>query len=333
MADVSWSRYGDEDCLRLGGVAPEANVRVRAGTAVVVGELPPMAGRIVRDGSDTCFVPRFAFVDGTTYTVLVEGLAAAVLVRPRRDGAASTKVIDIRPTANEVPRNLLRFYVRFSSRMSEGQAANHVRLVDDDGETMLGALLPTEHELWDADRRRLTVLLDPARIKRGLAGHREVGYPLRAGTSFRLVVDEGFRDTRGMPLRASAERRYEVGGDARSRVDPNSWPLTEPPQGSSQPLAVAFDRPLDHGLLARCVHIIGPDGQVVDGTVTVGAEERSWMFAPRVAWRSGLHHLVVDPVLEDVAGNSVSRVFDRDLARREDEPGDAQTVTLAFRPH
>jgi hypothetical protein len=332
VADVSWSRYGDDDCLRLGGVAPEASVRVRAGTAVVVGELPPMAGRLVRDGNDTCFVPRFAFVDGTTYTVLVEGVAAAVLVRPRIDGAASTEVIDIRPTATEVPRNLLRFYVQFSSRMSEGQAAKHVRLVDDDGETMLGALLPTEHELWDADRRRLTVLLDPARIKRGLAGHREVGYPLRTGTSFRFVVDEGFRDTRGMPLRACAERRYDVGGDARSRVDPDCWTLTVARRHSLDPLDVVFDRPLDHGLLTRCLHVIGPDSQVVDGTPTVGAQERSWTFVPRVAWAPGLHQLVVDPVLEDVAGNSVSRVFDRDLTLHRDEPRAARPATVTFQP-
>jgi len=332
VADVSWSRCGDEDCLRLGGIAPEARVRVRAGTAAVVGELPPMAGRLVRDGNDTCFVPRFAFLDGTTYTVLVEGSAAAVLVRPRSDDPATTEVIDIRPTVAEVPRNLLRFYVRFSSRMSEGQAADHVRLVDDDGATMLGALLATEHELWDADRRRLTVLLDPARIKRGLAGHREVGYPLRAGSSFRLVVDEGFRDTLGLPLRQRAERRYEVGGDERARVDPARWTMTVPSSHRIDPFVVAFDRPLDHGLLARCLHIVGPDGRVLDGTPTIGAEERSWMFAPRVSWTSGVHELVVDPVLEDIAGNSVSRVFDRDLSLRTDEPRAAQPVTVAFEP-
>ena len=32
-----------------------------------------MAGRLVRDGDDLCFVPRFAFLDGTTYTVTVDG--------------------------------------------------------------------------------------------------------------------------------------------------------------------------------------------------------------------------------------------------------------------
>ena len=291
-----------------------------------------MAGRLQRDGDDLCFVPRFAFIDGTTYTVVVDRVAAAVLVRQRPDRAATTEVVDIRPTATEVPRNLLRFYVRFSSPMSDGYAAGHVRLVDDAGAAMVGALLPTEHELWDTDRRRLTVLLDPARIKRGLVAHREIGYPIRPGASFRLVIDEGFCDARGMPLQARAERRYEVGGDLRGRVDPTGWTFAVPSSHSFEPLDIAFERPLDHALLARCLHVFGPDGRTVDGAPAAGPEERSWRFAPATAWAAGSHQLVVDPVLEDVAGNSVSRVFDRDLARAEDEPREARPVALTFVP-
>ena len=93
-----------------------------------------------------------------------------------------------------------------------------------------------------------------------------------------------------------------------------------------------FERPLDHGLLARCLHVIGPGGRLVDGTREVGPEERSWRLAPREAWAPGSHLLVVDPVLEDVAGNSVSRVFDRDLTRSEDQPREARPVTVTFRP-
>ena len=46
----------------------------------------------------------------------------------------------------------------------------------------------------------------------------------------------------------------------------------------------------------------------------------------------GPHRVVVDPVLEDVAGNSVGRVFDRDLTSAADEPGDTAPVTLPFHP-
>jgi hypothetical protein len=123
-------------------------------------------------------------------------------------------VLAIYPTAAQVPRNLLRIYIWFSAPMSEGDAAEHVRLADAALDMPLtGALLPGS-ELWSGDRRRLTVLLDPARIKRGLAAHQ----------------------------------------------------------------------------------------------------------------------LVVNPILEDLAGNSVSRVFDRDLARHEDEPRPAAPVAVTSRP-
>jgi hypothetical protein len=292
-----------------------------------------MAGRLVRDGDDVCFVPRFPFVDGRSYTVTVAGTAVAVLARPRPPRPAVTEVLAIYPTAAEVPRNLLRFYLWFSAPMSEGYAAEHVSLVDAvSGDPLTGALLPTAGELWSGDRRRLTVLLDPARIKRGLAAHREVGYPLRRGEPFRLVVGAGFADAAGHPLRSPAERWYAVGPDERRRVDPAAWALATPPAGTREPFGAAFGRPLDHGLLRRCLHVTGPDGQPVPGLAEPGPQERSWRLTPRRPWVPGPHVLTVEDVLEDLAGNSVSRVFDRDLARPGDAPVLARPVTVTFHP-
>jgi len=332
VTDVSWSRCGDRECIRLKGLASDARVQVRPQMAEGIVGLPDMAGHIVRDVDDMCFVPRFAFVAGTRYLVVVNGAAEAELERPRAVHPSTTEVVDIRPTASEVPRNLLRLYIRFSAPMAEGHAASHVRFLDDSGETMDGVLLRTEHELWDTARRRLTILLDPARIKRGLLPHRQTGYPLRSGASFRVAVDEGFRDSRGIALRVAAERRYRVGEDQRGRVEPHRWVLQLPSAGTREPLEVSFDRPLDHGLLCRCVEVIGPDRRRVAAIPEVGPEERSWRLTPSEEWVGGSHHLVVNPVLEDLAGNSVSRVFDRDLSRVEDAPRSDKLVTVAFRP-
>jgi hypothetical protein len=98
-----------------------------------------------------------------------------------------------------------------------------------------------------------------------------------------------------------------------------------------EPLEVTFDRPLDHGLVARCLHIEDAAGRI-GGSSTVGHEERSWRFAPAAPWLDAPHHLVVDAVLEDVAGNSVQRVFDRDLSSDEDTPRDGGPVQLLFHP-
>jgi hypothetical protein len=331
-ASVTWSQFGGVDCIRLSGLARELGTQVRPGLGSAGEGFPAMAGRLVRDGDDVCFVPRFPFVDGTSYTITVRGATAAVLIRPRPERPVTTEVLAIYPTAAEVPRNLLRFYIWFSAPMSEGYAARHVRLVDAAGDKpMTGALLPTGSELWSADHRRLTVLLDPARIKRGLAAQRQAGYPLRRGEPFRVVVDHGFRDASGRPLRGAADRWYAVGGDERRRVDPGSWTICAPSGHTREPLQVTFDRPLDHGLFGRCLRVTGPGGQPVAGSPEPGLEERSWRLTPSLPWAPGAHQLIVDPVLEDLAGNSVSRVFDRDLTRPEDRPRPARPVAVTFR--
>ncbi|HTX27615.1 MAG TPA: hypothetical protein VME19_11410 [Streptosporangiaceae bacterium] len=332
-ASAGWSHLGGADCVRLSRLAPGTDVQVRPVLAVAGDQFPAMAGRLVRDGDDLCFVPRFPFVDGTSYTIALDGVAAAVLTRPRPEHPATTRVLAIYPTAAQVPRNLLRCYIWFSAPMSEGHAARHVRLVDDaSGEPMAGALLATEGELWSAHRRRLTVLLDPARIKRGLATQRDAGYPLQRGRPFRLVVDGGFRDALGRPLASAAERRYAVGDDERRHVGPGTWAVAAPPAGTREPLEVTFGRPLDAGLLAWCLRVTGPGGPRVAGLPEPGPEERSWRLTPREPWSPGGHQLVVDPVLEDLAGNSVSRVFDRDVTRPEDGPAPDRPVAVAFRP-
>jgi hypothetical protein len=271
-----------------------------------------MAGRVVTDGPDACFVPGFPFVDGTEYVVESQGQAMARLVRPPRPAAPAACVMAVRPSAVEVPRNLLRIYVWFSAPMSEGVAAGHLRLLDEDGAVMEGSIMPSEYELWDAERRRLTILLDPARIKRGLTPHQEIGYPLQEGRSFTLVIDAAFPDARGIAMLGGAEQRYRAGSDERRTVDPGAWGIISPLQNSADPVRFTFDRPLDHALLLRCLRVLDPAGQSVRGAVSIGPGEGSWSLTPSGPWKGGWHTLMVDPVLEDVAGNSVTRAFDQE---------------------
>jgi hypothetical protein len=289
-----------------------------------------MAGRVVVDRHDLCFVPRFGFTDGTSYTIEVDGVTAGRLLRRSSAPDPSARVIGIYPTARVIPRNLLRLYVRFSTPMAEGQAAHGVRLVDGGGVDMADALLATEQELWDGSRRRLTLLLDPARIKRGLLPHGELGYPLVVGDTFRVEVNRDFVDSRGAPLVSGARRSYRVGDDERRHVDPDLWSIVAPGIGTNEALEVWFDRPLDLALLLHCIRV-ARDGTEVAGTVEIGAGERSWRLWPEPAWTPGLYVIIIDPILEDLAGNSLTRVFDRDLGQQADEPRSGETSSLTFR--
>jgi hypothetical protein len=93
---------------------------------------------------------------------------------------------------------------------------------------------------------------------------------------------------------------------------------------------VEFDRPLDQALLEHTLWVHDPAGMPLNGRGTVASGERCWRFEPQPPWAEGRHLVLVDPRLEDLAGNSLIRVFDRDLTRAEDAPADARHVAIDF---
>jgi hypothetical protein len=296
-----------------------------------------MAGTFDVDGDALRFRPRYPFVAGTTYawvireSALPDGTDTLTIARPATAVAAATSVTAIYPSAIDVPFNLLRFYIHFSAPMSEGFAAKSIELqISDTGEILDDAILALEPELWDPRRRRLTLLLDPGRIKRGLVPNAEAGYPLAPGQSVSLVVDETLRDAAGAPLRDEARRDYVVGAALRRRVDPADWMFTWPAALSREPVIIDFDRPLDHALVRRCLSILDSSAIPVAGQIVVATGERQWRFTPDRPWAADRYTVAVQSELEDVAGNSVARVFDRDLDRRQDDPIEADVINVYF---
>jgi hypothetical protein len=315
---LRWVEIGGVTSLLIDGVADAA---VRIGPTGVDPAAPaavPMAGRLERRSDDAVlFVPRFPWVPAAVYSVAAEsapGVIRRAEIRfPSRIGEPTARVTALHPGGSIVPVNVLRFYVQFSAPMSEGQAARAIRLVrDPTGEPLSDALRLLDQELWDREHRRLTVLLDPARIKRGLVANLEEGYPLVAGGAFRFEVDGSFLDAHGQPLTEPFSRRYEVGPPLQGRVDPDTW-LVQPvaaPEG--QRLEVGFGRPMDHALAARCLWVENAGRNVVDGEAALSEDGCYWTFTPADAL-AGTHRLIIDPVIEDIAGNSLLRPFDRDL--------------------
>jgi len=294
--------------------------------------LPSISGHWEVDGDAMEFVPTLPFVEGTTYAVAIAGDATLRITRPRTTGEPVTRVLEVFPTASEVPLNLLKLYVQFSAPMREGGAAEGVHVVRlDTGEALEDVLLPMEPELWDPTRRRLTALLDPGRVKRGVALHERTGYPLRLGSRVKVVVDAALHDAAGRPLVAGFERCYTVGPAIRERIDPHAWALEVPPRATCEPLVVRFAQPLDRALLERTLSVT-LDGGMVGGRASVGDEERSWRFAPIVPWKASRYALRVQALLEDLAGNSVDRLFDRDLALAADQPLGVRAVERDFVP-
>jgi len=96
---------------------------------------------------------------------------------------------------------------------------------------------------------------------------------------------------------------------------------------------VEFDRTLDHALLQHALWVNDEAGAPLAGHGAAGPGERSWRFQPQSPWKQGRHSVIIDSRLEDLAGNSLMRVFDRDLMRAEEAPADARHVAIDFTLH
>ena len=298
-------------------------------------KIPPMAGawRIV-SGDRLHFEPRFPLVRGVRYRAEFRAAGAAPLVSffelPADTTAPATTVLQVFPSAATLPENQLKFYVHFSAPMSRGLTSAHIKLRDATGRAIELPFLELDEELWDPTMTRLTLLIDPGRIKRGVKPLEDIGPVFEAGKRYSLAVGAECRDAEGRPLRAAFEKKFLAVAADRTPPDPARWKIAVPAAGTRAPLVVAFGEPMDHALASRMLRIISPTGAALDGEVTLGAEEREWRFAPAQPWPAGPHRLVIATTIEDLAGNRIGKPFDVDLFEEVQRRIDTPTVELAF---
>ncbi len=57
------------------------------------------------------------------------------------------------------------------------------------------------------------------------------------------------------------------------------------------------------------------DDQLLDGKSTFSLEESEWKFVPNKPWSSGNYTIRADARREDLAGNNLNRLFDRDIEK------------------
>ena len=293
---------------------------------------PPVAGQYVLKGRTLRFAPTFPLEAGRTYQVrldlrrLDDAASAPIEARLTTAPAAGPPphVVAIYPSGPTAPQNLLRLYLQFSAPMSP---ASHgvLTLLDGRGQALKEPFLPLGYELWSPDHTRLTVLVDPGRVKRGIL-HDAV---LRANGRYTLVVGGDWRDAEGRPLASGLSHSFVAGPPERRAIDLAAWRTTSPQAGTREPLKLAFDRPLDRALLSSALGVSTSLGERIDGRAAIEPGETNWSFTPTKPWGAQAYQVVAQPWLEDPAGNRPGRPFERQLRTA---PATAGRLSLPFRP-
>ena len=296
----------------------------------------PMEGKVVIADDRLVLTPRFPPHPGVTYSLLMalkdfrscRGKITFRKVPP----AKPTEIGNLFPTADVLPENTLRLYLHFTAPMTRGDAYKHIRLLGHDGKPVKQPFLELDEELWSRDGKRLTLLFDPGRVKRGLKPREEDGPILEEGKKYTLVIDRAWEDESGFPLKESLKHSFNAAKPDDTPIDPKLWKLTAP-IGEYGELKVAFDKPLDRALAARMLSVRDGADKPVWVAVTVNAGETGAVLAPANrsgSWAPGKYRLVIDKRLEDVCGNRVGRAFELDVLQPALKEPEAATVELPF---
>ena len=278
--------------------------RVYAGS----GDVPPMMGEYaVRAGALT-FRPKYPVSPGVRVrAVFTPARVEQIFDIPKRELRATTHVVQVYPSAPEIPENQLKFYIEFSAPMSHGEAWKHIRLLKADGEAVELPFLEIDQEMWDAESKRLTVLFDPGRIKRGVKPLEDIGPAIESGHSYTLVIAGAWQDAQGAPLKNEYRKAFRVTDADRAPIDTARWTFSPLKRGTVEPLTIGFGEPLDWALAQRMIWVDGAKGRI-----ELDAQERQLRFTPSEPWGTGPYTLRVDTSLEDLAGNRIGRTFDID---------------------
>ena len=271
----------------------------------------PVTGKYTRYGDSLAFTPDFNFAAGGKYRAVFGRIQLEFSIPNEK--LSTTFIKTVYPQVDVLPENMLRMYISFSGAMMPGEAYDHIKLLRENGTEVEKAFLIIDQELWDAERKRFTLLFDPGRVKQSLRSNVELGAPLTAGQTYRLVIDSAWRDAHGNALANRYTKTFTVTAAERTKLTVADWKITAPTAGTFDDLVIEFDRPIDYVLASKCINI-SINNTKVSGRATMTGNGH-WRFTPDHPWSEDQYYMEVYPHLEDVAGNNFSNVFDIDLSR------------------
>lgn len=301
----------------------------------------PIAGRYSIDERTVTFDPAFDFIEGQNYIVNIRDKGAPdehtrylneFTIR-HDTNVATPEVIAIFPSGTNIPENTLRFYIHFATPMKPHFSAAYIRLLDAMGTPDTAAFMSFKQELWSEDRKRLTLLMDPGRIKRGVAQNLLLGPALLEGRSYSIVVEEGWPVANGTLEMPRFEKHFTVSKALRTLPDPDRWTIKPPRISTRDPLVIEFDRSFDHELLKSGITVLDNVGRPIQGAISISTQEKTWRFSRIGEWKYSQVHIVVDTQLEDVAGNNLIELLDHSVGSEVlEQISNQKVITLALKP-
>ena len=281
----------------------------------LLGHSAEVLGDFIDERNKIRFRPVIALTPGMDYTIMQGVFLIGKVHVPGLSGLKAPKIVAIYPQLDTLPENLLKFYIHFSEPMQSGVSLSHIHLLNEGQDTLKRIFLDLQPELWDSTGHILTIWLNPGRIKRDLVLNRSLGNPLLQGHRYQLEISANWKDSRGIKLnRAGVKGFYVARSDTKIPYLAN-WTLQLPAAGTKAPLTIDPGEALDHYLFQEAITITDEMGKAVSGKFLLRNQDKTLLFLPDAVWRTQNYTLGVSAILEDLSGNNMNRLFDRDLKK------------------
>ncbi|MEM6516782.1 MAG: hypothetical protein AAF688_11415 [Bacteroidota bacterium] len=216
------------------------------------------------------------------------------------------------PTSSVLPENLLRVYIQFSKPMKTTGNIEKIKLIDEQGIEVKNIFFNNVHELWNKEQTQLTLILDPARVKKGLAINEALGYALKPNRKYILIIED-LEDVYHQKMRTSYKKSITAENADTQIPEPENWKLNIPEVKSKKSFVVRFPQILDYNSLRQRLIVTDIRNNPIEGVVSIQNQETQWSFQPKTYWESGDYILHINTRLEDPSGNNLNGLFDHKI--------------------
>ena len=292
-----------------------------------MGGTQPVSGRWELEYDGIHFTPSYSLPFGSAFILTTDNGARFEFTTPPLLNSREPRILAIHPLSDTIPMNLLKVQIVFDRPMLAGKSNLYLKWRDQQtNEIIPDVFLDLKPELWNPSYDTLTLWLDPGRIKRDLIPNQEKGNPLKERVQYSLEIEPGWSSATGVDLKEGKIKEYYTVSADRRKPDPSDWQIITPNPGSTDPLKLRFNEPMDLYSVLSCIRFRNEGGEPVEGNFHLVDHGKCVEFQPVNNWITGKYDIVIDLKLEDLAGNRMGRLFDEERASSQEDKDESRVL-------
>jgi len=255
------------------------------------------------DSNGIRYSPAFPLEQGNSYEIVTRPNGGEKSVKsyvPALPLSPSPVKMVSYPITDQIPANVLQFHLTFSKAMMQDLAAyEKISLVNQEGEEVER---PWRHKSdWSFDGKHLAIMIHPANVKRGI-GHTNSVFEI--GKTYQIRLDRKLVALDGSVANPQVVKEFVVVENDYNVPQLLSASIEAEVNG----VDLVFDDAMDYGTLRNGVVVKDAKGRPIPTQLQVKSD-----YTYRLLF-SADHKtpatLEIDPVVSDLAFNSLTRTFE-----------------------